>query len=396
MVQFRVLVVMKIPRPVWAEIDLDCLAHNLREVRRLTDPDTMIMAVVKADAYGHGAVASSRVFLENGARRLAVATLTEAMELRREGVDVPILILGYTPSSHSKEVVEHDITPTVYTLDHAKALSKEASSSGKVAKVHIKLDTGLRRIGYLPSEDSIGEIEEISRLPSLEIEGIFTHFAKAGDLDKTYTRDQFEKFRIVSEGLEDKGVDIPLKHVANSAAITDLPEYNLDMVRPGGILYGLHHSDVLGDGVQLRRAMTLKASVSNIKTVPEGTGISYGLTYTTERRSVIGTLPVGYADGYNRALSSKGEVGIRGERAPVIGRICMDQCMIDLTDIEGVEIGDEVILFGNGGDNAPMAEDVARWMGSNVDEVVSTVGRRIPRVYVRDGEIVDVRNYLSG
>lgn len=382
-------------RPVWAEIDLDRLVHNIGEVRRITKPGTLIMAVVKANAYGHGAIAAAKAFLKNGAKRLAVATLTEAIELRNAGINAPILILGYTPDYQSKEVVKQDINPTVYTYMHAEALSNAAAELGKVVKVHIKLDTGLGRIGFLPTENSIKEIVKISQLPNLESEGMFTHFAVAEKRDKTYTKEQFKKYQWAIEALEEKGVEIPIKHVSNSAAIIDLPEYNLDMVRPGGMLYGKYPSDeVLKERVELRLAMTLKASISNVKSIPKDTGISYGLTFITKRLSSIGTLPLGYADGYSRALSGKAEVWVKGKRAPVVGRICMDQCMIDITDIGEMKIGEEVIIFSDGGNNTPRPEDLAEWMGSTSSEILSSVSRRVPRVYIKNGEIVEIRDYL--
>ena len=382
-------------RPVWAEIDFDRLVHNIGEVRMITKPGTIIMAVVKANAYGHGAIAAAKTFLENGAERLAVATLTEAIELRRAGINAPILILGDTPDYQSKEVVEQDINPTVYTYRHAEALSRAAADQGKVVKAHIKLDTGLGRIGFLPTENSIREIVKICQLPSLELEGMFTHFAVADRRDKTYTKEQFKKYQWAVEALEERGVEIPIKHVSNSAAVIDLPEYNLDMVRPGGMLYGKYPSDeVHKERVELRLAMTLKASISNVKTVPKGTGISYGLAFTTERLSRIGTLPLGFADGYSRALSGKAEVWIKGRRAPVVGRICMDQCMIDITDIGETKIGEEVVIFSDGSNNTPRPDDLAEWMGSTPSEILSSVSRRVPRVYVKNGEIVEIRDYL--
>ena len=381
--------------PVWAEVDLDRLAHNAREVRRITRPGTAIMAVVKADAYGHGAVTVARVFLENGAERLAVATPREALELRRAGYDVPILVLGYTPAQQSGEVVEHGVTPAVYTLEHAEALSKAAAARGRVVKVHVKLETGMGRLGFLPTEESVDDIARISKLPSLEVEGAFTHFAVSDTRDKAYTRGQFERFMWMVEALEARGVSIPLRHVSNSAAVIDLPEYNLDMVRPGSLLYGIYPSDEVDkDRIELRPAMTLKARISNVKAVPAGTGVSYGLTYTTGRPSRIGTISVGYADGYSRLLSNRAEVGVRGRRAPVIGRVCMDQCMVDLTDAGGVEIGDEAVLFGDVG-GAPSVDEVAGWMGSIFAEVLTSLSRRVPRVYIRDGEVVEVVDYLG-
>jgi len=385
----------KITRPAWAEIDLDCLAHNVREVRRITEPGTRIMAAVKADAYGHGAPISSRTLLENGAERLAVAALSEALELRREGIEAPILVLGYTPENQSGELLGHGVTPTVYTRRMAEALSREASEGGEVAKVHIKVDTGMGRLGFPSSDEGIDAIEQISRLPGVEIEGVFTHFAAADERDKTYTRSQFEKYMRMVNDLERRGVDVPMKHVSNSAAVIDLPEYNLDMVRPGIMLYGLYPSEEVDTSrVDLRPAMTLKARISHVKTVPAGTAMGYGLTYKTSRESVIGTIPLGYADGYGRALSNRGRVGVKGGRAPVVGRVCMDQFMVDLTGVDA-EAGDEVILFGDGREGSPHIEEVARWLGTITHEVLCGVSRRVPRVYIKDGEVVCVKDPLT-
>lgn len=382
-------------RPVWAEIDIDTLTHNIGEVRRVTEPSAEIMAVVKANAYGHGAVQCSRVFLENGAKSLAVATLNEAVELRGAGVKAPILVLGYTPVEHFGAILKWGVTPTIYTVEGARALADVAESVGKVAKAHVKIDTGLGRIGFLPSDESLSAIQEIAQLPSLEIEGIFTHFAVADAEDKEYTRRQFEDFLGFTDRLGARGISPPMRHVSNSAAIIDLPEYSLDAVRPGCMLYGLYPSDEVDtDRVDLRPSMTLRARLSNVKVVPPGTGISYGLTYTTSAECMIGSLPVGYADGYSRALSNRAEVLVRGKRAPVVGRVCMDQCMVDLTGVEGAGIGDDIVLFGGCVEGAPTAEDVAGWMGSIVDEVVSTISRRVPRVYLKGGEIVEMVDYV--
>ncbi len=364
-------------------------------MRRITEPGTIIMAAVKADAYGHGAPTASKTFLDNGAERLAVATLSEALELRREGIEVPILVLGYTPENQSGELLRHGVTPTVYTRRMAEALSREATEGGEAAKVHIKVDTGMGRLGFPPSEEGIDAIEQISGLPGVEIEGVFTHFAAADERDKTYTRSQFEKYMRVVNDLERRGVDVPMKHVSNSAAVIDLPEYNLDMVRPGIMLYGLYSSEEVDNSrVDLRPAMTLKARISHVKTVPAGTAMGYGLTYKTSRESVIGTIPLGYADGYGRALSNRGRVGVKGGRAPVVGRVCMDQFMVDLTGIDA-EAGDEVILFGDGRDGSPHTEEVARWLGTITHEVLCGVSRRVPRVYIKDGEVVCVKDPLT-
>jgi alanine racemase len=357
----------------------------------------MIMAVVKANAYGHGAVESSRVFLENGAQKLAVATLSEAIELRKARITAPILVLGYTSPEKAESILRWNITPTVYTIECAKGLTNAAENLGVNANIHIKIDSGLGRIGFQPNETSFSAISKIKQMPNITIEGIFTHFALADSKDKRFTVKQFNVFENFLDGLKERGINIPIKHASNSAAIIDLPEYSLDMVRPGCILYGLFPSEeVRGENLELKPVMTLKTRITHMKKMPTNTGIGYGLTYTTKRESCIGSLSVGYADGYNRALSNKAEVWVGGGRAPVVGRICMDQTMIDLTNVLKSVNGNPVILFGDGRGGEPIAEDVAKWMGSIVDEVVSTVSRRVPRVYIREGRIVKVVDYLHG
>ncbi|MEY8304005.1 alanine racemase [Anaerosalibacter bizertensis] len=382
-------------RPVWAEIDLDSLAHNIKEVRRITNKEAIVTAVVKANAYGHGSIEAAKVFLENGANRLAVATLSEAVELRRADIDAPILILGYTPDSQHKIAVENDIIEAIYTLESAEKLSQVAGNLNKKAKVHIKVDSGMGRIGFPPVDSSIDKIEKISKLPNLEIEGIFTHFAKADEVDKAYTGKQFKNYKWVIEKLKDKNIQIPIKHVSNSAATIDLPEYNLNMVRGGIMIYGLYPSDEVDkEKVSLKPAMTLKAKISHLKEVPEGTGISYGQIFVTKRKSKIATIPIGYADGFTRLLTSKAEVAIKGKRAPIVGKICMDQCMIDVTDIEDVKVGDEVVLFGDGTNGVPHIDEVAEKLGTINYEIVCMVGRRVPRVYIKDGKIIKIIDYL--
>ena len=364
-------------RPVWAEINLDNLAHNIKEVRRVTDENSLVTAVVKANAYGHGSVEAAEVFLKNGADRLAVATLSEAIELRRAGIEAPILILGYTPEYQHSIAIENNIILAIYTIESAIELSKVASEHKKVAKIHIKIDSGMGRIGFRPEEDSILLIEKIAKLPNLDIEGIFTHFAKADETDKSYTKLQFEKFKWMTDQLKERGIDIPIVHASNSAAIIDQPEYNLNMVRGGIIIYGLYPSNEVNcERVDLKPAMTLKAKISNIKEVPSGTGISYGQIFTTTRESKIATIPIGYADGYTRLLTSKAEVAIKGKRVPIVGKICMDQCMIDVTDVEDVKIGDEVILFGDGSGNSPHIDEIAEALGTiNYEVICMEIGR---------------------
>ncbi|NMB26683.1 MAG: alanine racemase [Tissierellia bacterium] len=382
-------------RPVWAEIDLDNLAHNIREVRKNTKEGSLVTAVVKADAYGHGAIKSAETFLDNGADRLAVATLSEAIELRKSNISIPILILGYTPKNQYPLVVKWDIIQTIFDYESAKTLSEEAIKLGKDATIHIKIDSGMGRIGFLPNDKAIGEIIKISKLPNLNMEGIFTHFATADEKDKSYTKVQYNRFMEIIEKLEKEGVHIPIKHVSNSAAIIDFKEYNLDMVRGGIMIYGLWPSDEVNkEKIDLKPAMTLKAKISNVKKVPKGTGISYGQIFVTEKESKIATIPIGYADGFTRLLAPKGEVFVKGRRVPIVGRICMDQCMIDVTGIDDIVVGDEVVLFGYGEEGYPHVDEIADKLNTINYEIVCMVGRRVPRVYIQNGNIVEVRDYL--
>lgn len=381
-------------RPVWAEINLDNLAHNIREVRENTKKDSLVTAVVKANAYGHGAIRAAETFLNNGADRLAVATLSETIELRRGGIEAPILILGYTPKTQYKQVLEYDIIQAIYDYESAKTLSEYATELGRNGKIHIKIDSGMGRIGFLPKDQSIEEILKITKLPNIEVEGIFTHFAKADEVNKDFTSLQYDRFMDIVKKLEDKGVHIPIKHVSNSAAIIDLSEYNLNMVRAGIMLYGLYPSDEVNkDDIKLKPAMTLKAKVSNVKVVPKDVGISYGQIFVTEKESKIATIPIGYADGFTRMLTSKGEAYVNGKTVPVVGRICMDQSMLDVTEVDEIAVGDEVILFGDG-NPGPHIDDVAEKLNTINYEIVCMVGRRIPRVYMANGEIVGIEDYL--
>ena len=381
-------------RPVWAEVDLDKLAHNMREIRRVSKSENII-AVVKADAYGHGAIDVAPVLLENGANRLAVAVITEAVELRGSGIECPIMILGFTPPNLIDNLLKYNIEQAVYSYEFAKELSKMAQKKNKVAKIHIVVDTGMGRIGYLPSDDSAQEIYNISKLPNIIIEGMFCHFSSADEKDKAYTYDQFKKYNDFYEKLKEKKVNINIRHVANSAAIIDLPETHYEAVRPGIIIYGYYPSeDVNKENIDLKPVMTLKTNIVHIKTLPPGEAVSYGRKFKTDRESVIATLPVGYADGYTRLLFQKGKVILRGRFAPVIGRICMDQCMIDVTDIVGVKIGDEVILMGEDENNKFTADTVAELIGTINYEIVCMVGKRVPRVYIKAGKVVKIRNYV--
>jgi len=366
------------PRPTWAEIDLDAIAHNVRAIRAKIGRRVKMLAAVKADAYGHGAVPVSCTALEHGADMLGVATVEEAVELRENEVAAPILILGCVLPEEAEAVVEHGLAATVCDLAVAEALSRSAVAQAKRVSVHVKVDTGMGRIGVRPDE-ALEFVRRIVRLHGLSLDGLFTHFPSADETDKTFTRQQIAAFSQVIQELEADGIRIPLKHAANSAAILDLPESYFDMVRPGLILYGLHPSPDVQRSMALKPAMTLKTRVVFLKDVPAGTPLSYSRTFTTRRPSRIATLPIGYADGLSRGLSNKGAALIRGQRAAVVGRICMDQCLADVTDIPGAAVGDEVVVYGTQGGERISIEEVAQVVGTIPYEITCAVSRRVPR-----------------
>jgi alanine racemase len=388
--------VTKLPRPVWAEINLDHLIHNIQEVRRVTRPESQVMAVVKADAYGHGAVETSRALLSAGADRLAVAVLNEALQLRKAFPETDIMVLGYTPETLFDLVAAHNIIQTIYAYDQAKALSEAGVRKGVQVRAHIKLDTGMHRIGMAVSEQTVAEILAMAKLPNLFIEGIFTHFAVADETDKGFTRQQVSRYNSVIQGLEAGGLTIPIHHVSNSAAIIDLPELNFNMVRAGIMLYGLYPSEEVDKArVLLKPVMSLRARLSHVKMLEAGKGVSYGLKYVTKDTEQIATLPLGYADGFTRMLTGKGEVLFKGERRPIVGRICMDQCMFDATGLTATR-GDTATLFGQDGEgNSLPVEDLASKLGTINYEIVCMIDKRVPRVYVRSGEIVAIKDYVS-
>jgi alanine racemase len=382
-------------RPAYAEINLDHLAHNMREVRRLAGKESQVMAVIKADGYGHGAAKIAQTLLDNGADRFAVAVLDEAIELRKAGFEVPVFVLGYTQPERAEEVMKYELEQSVYSLEAASALSKAATEQKKTALVHIKIDTGMGRIGLQANTEAVEIIKSINALPNLKIKGIFTHFAVADEVDKTYTQMQFDKFKWICDELENNGVNIELKHCGNSATIIDLPDMHLNMVRAGIMLYGLAPSkDVMLNKLELKEVMSLKVRITHVKEIEAGQSVSYGRRFIADKKATIASLPIGYADGYTRLLSGKAEALVKGQRVPVVGRICMDQCMIDVTDIENVKVGDEVVLFGSQGDGFISIDEVAEKLGTINYEIVCMISRRIPRVYVRNGEVVEVLNYL--
>lgn len=385
----------KLTRPVWVEINLDHLAHNMREVRRLTKAGALCTAVIKADGYGHGALEIGKTLLENGADRFAVATLSEAIPLKKKFPSVEILILGYTPNHLLDCVLDNELIQTFYTLDQVSFFSELAQQKKKHAKIHLKIDTGMHRIGMRVDPETVSEIVQMSKLPNISIEGIFTHFATADDTDKSYTKGQVKAFNRLLEDLKKEGVIIPIQHVANSAAIIDLPDLNYDMVRAGIMLYGLYPSnDVVKANVNLKQVMSLRAMVSHVKTLGPNEGISYGLLYKTKGEEKIASIPIGYADGFTRMFSGKAKALYRGHKVDVVGRICMDQCMVNVTGF-ACQQGDIITLFGEDHEAVITIDEVADYIGTINYEIVCMIDKRVPRVYISQGEIVKVKDYLS-
>lgn len=381
-------------RPVWAEIDLDCIENNIREIKKSLS-NKEIIAVVKADAYGHGAIDIAPLLLENGADKLAVAVITEALELRNNKINAPILILGYTPITFAEQIIKENLEQTVSSYEYAKDLSDVAVGMNSNINIHIAVDTGMGRIGFLPSEESINEVEAISKLPNIKIVGVFTHFSVADEEDKSYTKYQINKFNDFINELEKREVNLGCKHASNSAGILDVEEAHLDAVRPGIIMYGYYPSDeVKKEKIKIKPSLTLKSQIVHVKTLSKGEYISYGRKFKTERESIIATLPIGYADGYTRALYNKAKVIVNGKLAPVVGRICMDQCMVDVTDVGPVKVGDEVILLGEENGVVFNADNIAKLIDTINYEIVCMIGRRVPRVYKKGGKITKTRNYV--
>ena len=380
---------------VSANISLDAVRNNIKKGKTLLAPGTELMAVVKADAYGHGAVPVARA-IDDLVDAYAVAIPEEGVELRKAGITKPILILGYTAPELAELAIRYDITMAVFASETAKAYNAIAESLGKKALLHIKVDTGMSRIGYLCSEKSAEDVVAMTKLSHVEVTGMFTHFAKADELDKTFAKNQLKKYLEFSEMLEKRGVTVACRHVCNSAGIIDIPEGNLDMARLGIAMYGMYPTDeVTMERYPVTPAMELKTHISMVKTLPAGVGIGYSGTYVTEKETRIATIPVGYGDGYPRGLSNAGRVLIHGKSAPIRGRICMDQCMVDVTDIPEAKQGDVVTLMGRDGEEFISAEEIGATVGNSFHyEVVCDIGRRVPRVYYQDGRIVEIRSLL--
>lgn len=381
---------------VYLKIDLDKICNNINNVINKVGADTKVLAVVKGDAYGHGAIEVAKALSEIGTYGFAVATVGEALALRRAGITKPILILDFVFPNQFETIIRNDIMLTVFQYGIAKELNEAAGNMGTTAHIHIKVDTGMGRIGYIPDDQSVDEICRIAQLPNIEIDGIFTHFACADMTDKTSMNGQYAKFRAFVEKLESRGINIPIKHVCNSAAIIDMDDGFLNMVRSGIVTYGLYPSEeVHKEKLSIEPAMELHSVVINIKTIHKGDTVSYGSTYVAEKPTVIATIPVGYADGYPRLLSNEGSVLIHGKRAKIVGKVCMDQFMVDVTDIPDVSIGDNVTLIGKDGDECITCEEIGDISGRFNYEFLCCITRRVPRVYIRNGKTKKIVDYLE-
>lgn len=388
---------MNMVKRTWAEISLNAIEHNYNVIRNKVADDTKVCCVIKADGYGHGAVELSQIYEKLGADFFAVSNIDEGIEIRKSGSKLPIVILGYTPVSEAENLAEYDISQAVFSLEYAKELSEKCVEEDCICKMHIKVDSGMSRIGFMcqefpRDEYSIGEICEACCLPNLEVEGLFTHFC-VSDEDaegREFTNKQYENFIHVRDSLKKRGVDISVVHCSNSGAIEDYPETCCDMVRAGIILYGLAPSSKLADRLDLVPAMTLKTVVAFVKEVQKGATISYGRTFTADRKMKIATVPIGYADGFIRQNAKDGYMTVNGKKAKIVGRICMDQTMLDVTDIEDVKTGDEVVVFGTGENGEPTADSLAENTGTINYETVCLVGKRVPRIYIKDGKIENV------
>ena len=382
---------------VKAVVSLDAIAHNFEEMKKNIADGTRIVAVIKADGYGHGAEAISRLIEDyEYIWGFATATAEEAIQLKDAGIEKPVLILGLVFEEYFQELIRKDVRLTVCEYDVAKILSDEAVRQGRQVHIHIALDTGMSRIGYQVTEEAANEMAQIARLPHMMVEGIFTHFARADEADKAFTFYQMEQFKKMIAMMDARNVTIPIHHCSNSAGIVEIPEANMNMVRAGITLYGLWPSDEVDKAaITLKPALELKSHVAYVKCLEAGRAISYGGTYTTETDRLIATIPVGYGDGYCRGLSNKGSVLIHGRRAPICGRICMDQFMADVTDIPDVQIGDEVTLIGKDGTEEITMEEVGTLSGRFNYEFVCDLGKRVPRVFYKDGVAIESQEYFE-
>lgn len=368
-------------RPVWLEINLENIKYNIQQIIEQLSAATKLMAVVKANAYGHGFIPVAAAVINAGAHRLGVALPEEGKQLRKAGFKLPIHVLGEVLPSQIPALIDFELIPTVSKIDSAQRLNQLAGEKNIIKKVHIKIDTGMGRIGVYP-EAAVDFIKQINRFKNIEIEGLMTHFARADEKDKEYTFQQWEKFNYIIRKLKEVNIHIPIKHAANSAAVMDLPQMELNLVRPGIMIYGLRPSAEVKENVNLKPALSWKTRIIYLKDVNSGEGISYGTTFITKRKTKIATIPMGYADGYPRLLSNKAQVLVHGSRVPVRGNICMDQFMIDVTDIPEVKVGDEVVIIGTQGEEKITAAEIAHLCNTINYEITTCISQRVPRIYI--------------
>lgn len=382
---------MKIMRNTWAEINLDNILHNLNEARRILPHATKISAVLKANAYGHGAVLVARTLIEGGVDQLSVACLSEALELRRHFKDFPVLVMGYTPDELLRTGVENNVSLTIFSLEQAKKISDIAAELNRKAVIHIKLDTGLNRIGMKPGAETEEEIVSMSRLNNIFIEGIYSHLAlRSEETDEA----QYNMLVENAERLEKRGVHIPVRHINDSNGMVLYPRFQLDMVRLGGFLFGVTTRGVYKDTITLKPGMSLKSQLTRVSELEDGELVGYGSRFVASGKCRTGTLGLGYSDGYIRSLSGKGTASIKGKPAPVVGVICMDQCMVDLTGVPEAKVGDEVLLFGEDEYDTIQVSDVSNDADTNRNEILANISRRVPRIYIRNSRVADIVDYL--
>lgn len=378
----------------YATVDLDLIHKNVEVMRERINPETKIIAVIKTDGYGHGAVPVAKA-LEDICYGYAIATAYEGHNLRRHDIDKPIYILGYVPETDIDIAIDEDMIPPVFTMEMAEVISNHAVLKEKTVKINIAVDTGMSRIGYIPSEKALQEIVSISKLSNIEIESIFTHFAKADYKDKSFTQNQLKEFNDFIKDLENAGVHIPVHQCANSAAMMEMPETSMHIARAGISMYGLYPSEEMDkENMRLYPAMSVYSHVVYVKEIEAGRGISYGHTYVADRPMKIATIPMGYGDGYPRSLSNKGYVLINGKRANIVGRVCMDQFMVDVTGID-VKTGDLVTLAGKDGNEEILIDELGILAGSINYEFICDIGKRVPRVYIKDNKIVGTKDYFN-
>lgn len=383
----------KLTRPTWMEIDLDNLIHNYREIRKTINKETEIMSIVKADAYGHGAIEIVKTLTNQGAKYFGVACLSEALHIKKYAEEAETLVMGYTPNYLAEEAIKHNIILTVYLKEQGEYFSKIAKKLNKIVKIHIKLEAGMNRLGFMPTKESVKNIIEIYNMENIEVEGIFTHFPASDDNPK-YTKEQVEKFDFICYELEKKNVDIKIKHLSNSAATIKSPQYNRDMVRVGDLIYGIYpFPEEDNKYFKLKSIMSIKSSISNIKEISKGDKVSYGLTYEAKEKSQVATIPIGYADGWSRDLSNIGSCIVKDTIVPIIGKICMDQLMIDVTGLD-LKRDDEVIFIGASKNEEITLEQVSGKINQIPAVLLCMFTKRLPRVYIKNKKVIKVTDYL--